>query len=104
MKDNKLACEIAHARIEALLGLARERTKTGGQGSGALAKRYVRLARKISSRYRVKIPRKAGSYICRGCNSLLMPGVNARVRLASSKRYIIYKCGDCGKETHVFYK
>ena len=103
MKDSKLAKDMAQGRIDVLLGLAREKVKSGKRDSGALAKRYVRIAKRISSHYRVRIPRKFGNYICKRCNSLLVPGVTARVRLSSSERCIIYKC-DCGKEMRVFYK
>ena len=49
------------------------------------------LARRISRKTRVKIPRDFK--YCKGCGLPLMPGVNCTVRLTGRK--VIYTCGNC---------
>jgi ribonuclease P protein subunit RPR2 len=62
----------------------------------ALAKRYVGLARKISMRTRVRIPREKKRYLCKNCHEPLVPGKNARVRLHPGNSRIIISCLSCG--------
>ena len=41
--------------------------------------------------------------VCGSCDSVLIPGINCSVRLASSYGYIVYRC-KCGAEKHVMYR
>lgn len=61
----------------------------------ALSDRYVYLARRISMRYKVKIPPALKRRFCRHCYRYLKPGVNCRVRLAKGR--VIYYCLSCRK-------
>lgn len=101
--SEKLIKEIAADRINKLLELAEERAKDNTELSKKLSKRYVYLARKISMHYKVKIPKEKKQRLCKKCNNFLIPGVNCTVRVASSKRFVVYKC-ECGAEKHIFYK
>ncbi len=103
MKNTSLVGKIASQRIVVLLSLAEMRTLQKNTESTRLARRYVSLARKISSRYKVGIPKELKYRICRDCGNFLVPGVNCRVRLASSHGYLAYLC-ECGAERHVIYK
>jgi len=58
-----------------------------------LSDRYVALARKISMKYKVKLPSALKKQFCRHCKSYLMPSKNCRVRLA--KKRVIYYCLEC---------
>ncbi|SRR3972149_6755962 len=58
-----------------------------------LAKRYVSLARKISTKYKVYIPNNLKRRYCKNCGNYLKPGRNCRVRNTNSK--IVYFCTDC---------
>jgi ribonuclease P protein subunit RPR2 len=58
-----------------------------------LANRYVFLARKISMKYKVKIPRELKRKFCKECSAYLRPGVNCRIRTAKGR--VIYYCLDC---------
>ncbi len=69
----------------------------------ALSKRYVATLRKISSHYKVTIPKRMKDRICTSCNVVLVPGLNCKIRIVSSHRYVAYKCNGCGKEAHVHY-
>lgn len=101
MYQNKknLVKEIAGERIELLFD-----TATRAMGSDReLVHRYVKRMRYLSSHYKVPMPKKVRNGICKHCNEVLIPGLNAGVRIVSSKGYIATRCNACGKEVHVHY-
>lgn len=65
------------------------------RGDLSYADRYVDLARKISMKYNIRIPRKFKRFICRGCKGILVPGKTLEVRFRRGK--ILYKCIRCGE-------
>lgn len=101
MYQNKknLVNEIAGERIRILFSLAADAMAIDRD----LAKKYVKSMRYISSHYKVQLPKKIKNGICRHCDEVLVPGINATTRIASSKGYIVTKCNKCGKEVHVHY-
>lgn len=60
-----------------------------------LSDRYVDLARKISMKYKVRIPPELKRRFCKHCNSFLVPGKNLRIRIGKSR--VIYYCLVCKK-------
>ena len=66
---------------------------------GSRSKRYVDLAKKISTRTRTRIPKDLKRQVCKGCGALLVPGKGATVRTGKSTQKI--KCNECGK-TRIF--
>jgi len=63
----------------------------------ALAKRQAELARKVMLRYNVRLDYSRRRFICRGCKKLIVPGVNARVRLGSGEPLVVrITCLECG--------
>lgn len=50
---------------------------------------------KLKLNYRVELPREIKRFLCRKCNSLLIPGINLRVR--NFKGFMEYKCMNCNK-------
>ncbi|MDK2464695.1 MAG: ribonuclease P [Candidatus Korarchaeota archaeon] len=65
-----------------------------------LAKRYGELARRISLRARVRIPRRWRWRYCRECKSYLIPGVNAAVRTRPRRMpHLVIRCLECGAIT-----
>ncbi len=58
-----------------------------------LANRYVKLARKISAKYKVRIPRKHKLRFCKYCGSYFFPGVNARIR--TRNKFLVIYCKEC---------
>jgi ribonuclease P protein subunit RPR2 len=85
--------EIALERIRILLGLA----KNTFQKDRDLSKRYVELARRIGMKAGVRLPSEEKLFICKGCGSLLVPGVNSRVRTRSDLgTTVLITCLDCG--------
>ncbi len=102
IKNQKLLKAVAEERIRRLMSLAKARTLQQ-RGSDALSKRYVHIAQDIVSHYKVPAGREMKNEVCSGCESVLIPGVNCSVRLASSYGYITYRCR-CGEEKHVMYR
>lgn len=90
---------IAAERISILFDNAEKRTKE----NPALASRYVKTLRRLSSHYKIGLPKAYKNRICTNCNTILIPGLNSTVRISSSNRYIIYKCDKCKKERHIHY-
>jgi ribonuclease P protein subunit RPR2 len=57
-------------------------------------KRYVSLARRIGMRYQVSLPRDVRRRLCRGCETILIPGKTARHRVTSGR--LAVTCLSCG--------
>lgn len=60
----------------------------------AFAKRYVALARRMSSRHKAPIPALWKRRFCKACSAFLVPGRNCSVR-TRMKRLVI-SCLECG--------
>lgn len=67
-----------------------------------LADRYIGLARKISMRYKVRIPKELKKRFCKHCYSYLVPGKNCRVRTHEGK--VVYYCMKCGEVMRFPYR
>lgn len=62
-----------------------------------LSKRYIELAQRIAMRSGVRLGPERKQFICKNCNSLLVPGVNCRVRVrAEGGTHIVVTCLECG--------
>lgn len=96
--DRAFLKKIAQERISVLDSLSVSSAISEPQ----LSKYYTTLMQRISSHYKVKMP-KGGVPICKRCGTRMVPGVNAKVRLCSSGRYVAYSCNACGYEKHVHY-
>jgi len=104
VQERAVVRQIAKERIEILYNHAKELTMQNTEESRKLAQKYVKRLRSIGMHYRVKIPKEIKNSICKKCNSVLLPGLNAHVRIASSHSYIVIKCDSCGTEKHIFYR
>jgi RNase P subunit RPR2 len=63
-----------------------------------LAKEQAAMARRVKLRFNVRLDPSLRRFTCRGCKGLLVPGVNARVRLGHGKQTIVrITCADCGR-------
>jgi ribonuclease P protein subunit RPR2 len=83
---------IPEERIDRLQTLASEAASAGEHDR---AREYVRLARRIAERHRVRLPRTFRRFTCDGCDAYLRPGVNARVRLQDGR--VVIRCDHCGE-------
>lgn len=98
-KNSSIVKKIATERIGILYGLAVETYKTEPK----LSARYVKLIKQISTHYKIKLDDEIKRHICKKCGSVLVPGSNLSVRIASTKRFVLYKCLNCGAETRIPY-
>ena len=83
--------QIAKERIEFLFKEAKKISKKDLN----LSNRYVALARKISMRQKVKIPKEFKKLFCKHCNKFLAPGKTLIARI--KKKKLIYHCLSCNK-------
>ena len=90
--------QLALERIEKLMALA---ASVAG-AKPARAKRYVELARKLSSRYNVTIPGKWKRKFCKGCFAFWAPGKNLKVRARDGA--VAYVCTECGAASRIGYR
>jgi len=88
---------IAAERIDRLHDLACE---ASGEGRHERARRYVRRARRIAERNRLRLPRRFVRFTCDSCDAYLRPGRNARVRLQDG--HVVVTC-DCGEQARYPY-
>ena len=89
---------VAQERIERLQELAREAVTAGHEDR---ARRYVRRARRIAERNRLRLPREFVRFTCDRCDTYLVPGRNARVRLQDG--HVVVTC-DCGEHARYPYR
>jgi ribonuclease P protein subunit RPR2 len=88
--------EIGAKRIDTLLDLSEQAVRDGRDDRAA---RYVGLARDISGKTRVKMP-KDRKY-CKNCHLPMMPGINCTVRLSNHK--VCIRCDACGEVRRIPY-
>ena len=93
-KEDNSKKEIAQERIEILFEEAR---KQALKGRLKLCNKYVFIARKISGKFKVKIPTELRRKFCHKCYHYLYPGINCKVRTNKSTQSVEYECKDCGK-------
>ena len=63
----------------------------------AMAQEQAALARRVKLKFNVRPDPSLTRFTCRGCKGLLVPGVNARVRLGHGKQTVLrVTCADCG--------
>lgn len=95
----RFAKRIAEERIKILFNLAFKVLKENPERS----RRYIELLRKIAlkTNYRLK---KLKRKFCKVCNTPLLPGLTARVRLSKKHKTINVTCLFCGKVYRYPYK
>ncbi len=87
-REKKLERKIALRRVQFLLSIAQEIKFEDYE----LARRYVNLARKISMRYRIRIPKDLRLY-CKRCG---YPYRHDRMRVRVVKSRVVITCLNCG--------
>lgn len=100
MTANKgIVKRVAEERIKILYRLAKETLDSDPE----LSARYVRLIKQIGKHYKIRLGKEIKRNICRKCGVVLVPGKNAKVRVASSRKSVIYICGSCGATNSTKY-
>ncbi|MBS3102256.1 ribonuclease P [Candidatus Woesearchaeota archaeon] len=90
--------KIARERVEVLFRQAKEMFRE----DSSLSDRYVQLARKITMKYKVKIPSSLKRKFCKHCHKFLVPSVNCRIRVQRGKA--VYYCLSCKRFMRIPYK
>ncbi len=84
--------QIALERMEILIQNAISNSRT----NPSLAQRQATLAKKISTKYRIRMPYHIRMNFCKKCKKFIASGVNARIRMGrSSVKSIRITCGFC---------
>ena len=81
--------KIAKNRIKVLFQFAKESFR----GNSSLSDKYVKMARRIAMKYKIRFGPQFKKRICKHCHKYLVPGVNCRVRI--HKHRLIYYCLGC---------
>ena len=90
-KEKKIALEhIAELFLEA---------KKVFPNDPALSDAYVKKARDIQMKFRLRMPPEYKRRFCKSCSRYLVPSVNAKVRINGGK--VIYTCISCKKITRI---
>ena len=90
--------DLALQRIEILIRNALETAKSDAE----LAQKQAMLAKKISTKFRVRLPYEVRQLYCKKCKRFIVPGVNARVRIGRANvKAVRITCLKCG---HVYRK
>ena len=62
-----------------------------------LSQRQASIARRISSKYKIRMPYDFRIVFCKKCKSFIAPGLNSRIRLGrTSVKSIRISCNLCG--------
>ena len=83
--------KIAKKRINFLFQHANEVFKEDSN----LSDKYVKMARRIAMKVRLKLPKTLRRKFCKHCLYFLRPGVNCRVR--TRKKMLVVYCQNCRK-------
>ena len=62
-----------------------------------LSQRQASIARRISTKYKIRMPYNLRIVFCKKCKSFIAPGINSRIRLGrASVKSIRISCNLCG--------
>jgi len=85
----KIAMERMHILIENAI--------TNARTNPELSQRQASIARRISTRHKIRLPYNLRMVFCKKCKSFIAPGVNSRIRLGrTSVKSIRISCNLCG--------
>ena len=70
---------------------------TNARTDPELSQRQASIARRISSKYKIRMPYYLKMVFCKKCKSFIAPGINSRIRLGrTSVKSIRISCNLCG--------
>jgi len=85
--------KIALERMQILIDNAITNARTDPE----LSQRQAFLARRISSKYKIRMPFDLRMVFCKKCKSFIAPGINSRIRIGrTSVKSIRISCNLCG--------
>ena len=80
----------------------KELLKQAASADKELAERYVKIARDIAKKFKVRIPASLKKKFCKHCGSYFRLGDNCRVRINEGK--MVYYCKECKHYMRFPYK
>jgi len=90
--------QIALQRVHKLFSLAKQVIHEDPEQ----AQRYVKIARRIAMRTRLRLPKEYRSLVCRKCKSFILPGVNCRIRIQQRREpHMVITCLNCGGHSRI---
>ena len=90
--------QIAYERMKILIDNAISNARTNPE----LSQRYGQIARRIATKYNIRMPYEHRIVFCKKCKSFIAPGINSKIRLGrSSLKSIRISCNLCG---HIYRK
>ena len=70
---------------------------TNARTDPELSQRQASIARRISTKYKIRMPYYLRMIFCKKCKSFIAPGINSRIRLGrTSVKSIRISCNLCG--------
>jgi ribonuclease P protein subunit RPR2 len=70
---------------------------TNARTNPELSQRQASIARRISTKYKIRMPYHLRMVFCKKCKSFIAPGINSRIRLGrASVKSIRISCNLCG--------
>ena len=70
---------------------------TNARTDPKLSQRQASIARRISTKYKIRMPYHLRMVFCKKCKSFIAPGINSRIRLGrASVKSIRISCNLCG--------
>jgi len=70
---------------------------TNARTDPKLSQRQASIARRISTKYKIRMPYYLRMVFCKKCKSFISPGINSRIRLGrASVKSIRISCNLCG--------
>ena len=85
--------KIAMERMQILIDNAITNSRTDPE----LSQRQASIARRISTKYKIRMPYHLRMVFCKKCKSFIAPGINSRIRLGrASVKSIRISCNLCG--------
>jgi ribonuclease P protein subunit RPR2 len=70
---------------------------TNARTDPELSQRQASIARRISTKYKIRMPYHLRIVFCKKCKSFIAPGINSRIRLGrASVKSIRISCNLCG--------
>ena len=83
--------EIATKRMYILFKNAVSNARTNAD----LAERQAITAKKISMKYKIRMPYEIRSCFCKKCKKFIAPGITSKIRLGSKPKSIRITCSYC---------
>ena len=83
--------QIATHRIQILFHNA----LTNAKNNPELAQRQAEIAKKISMKFKIKMPFEISSSFCKKCKKFIPPGIASKIRLGSKPKSIRITCSYC---------